>query len=134
VIKRQRIFFAVSLASALLMTGCASHPGSGSRPSAHHAVAQPGHLLAAIQGKGNRTFSLPGLATGGSRATLKLSCAGPGTATVTDASGGLVLHIGGCPGNKFIYTVAWTSTSKDQALKLATDAGSSWRLAVWAKN
>jgi hypothetical protein len=132
VTKRQRIF-AVCLASALLATGCASRSGSAAAQSpAARAIRSPADLLVAVAGQGTRKFSLPALAAGRSRATLKMTCHGSGTATVINASGGLVLHIAGCSG-RAVYGVSWTSTSKDKTLKLMADARCSWQLAVWAE-
>lgn len=137
------------LSSALLaVAGCSDADSSALKstsPSAAHASAvaekqlppleslkspaPPGKLLVARSGQGAQRIEVP-LAKTGAPITVRLICLGPGTAKVTDGSGGPVLDVAGCNATA-AYTTGFTGAKSDRAMRLTVQPSVAWRLLVW---
>ncbi len=94
----------------------------------------PGTLLVRAEGTGTHVVWLSHAPALGSRLTVRLTCVGPGTARVTDHTGGLIEALGGCsPG--VVYSSGWASTRHDGAcITVTVLAGTRWAVDVWLGN
>ena len=107
-------------------------PASPSQAPKQAYAGPPGSLLTRAHGTGVTVVKV--LRLTGSRLTVRFTCVGTGTVTITDATGGLILGIGGCQ-RGVIYSSAWSRTRHDgHTIKITVDPTTIWALDLWNGN
>jgi hypothetical protein len=150
----KKIVLAVAVAVGL--TACSGSPAPSSHPSASPSVSidttspplpsespssvpilpgPPGTLLTAAHGTGMKVITVAHpLPQVGTKLTLRVTCSGTGTVTITDATGGLILGTGGCA-QGVVFTSAWKRTSHDgRTIKIRVNPTTIWAVDLWNGN
>jgi len=109
-----------------------SPPMPTASPDSTIPVGPPGKLMVRTHAVGAKV--VPVAAAIGAKTTLRFTCTGGGTVSITDHTGREILTTSGCSLG-VIYTVSWMGKLHDvRTVRVGVSATTSWALDMWNGN